>query len=91
MGARRFLPARAFCVKARSWRPCKVVERRAEDDTYTLKWADTHETEVPAPYTLQPTPCNLHPAPYTLHPTPHQQVVNNELSLWGGRCCRGWR
>ena len=71
MGARRFLPARAFCVKARSWRPCKVVERKAEDDTYTLKWADTHETEVPTPYTLHPTLCTLHPTPYTLHPTPY--------------------
>eukprot|EP00960_Hanusia_phi_P037726 753088-Hanusia_phi.AAC.3 len=41
-----FLPARAFHAAAGIWRPCKVIERISENDTYKFRWADTDEIEV---------------------------------------------
>ena len=47
-GAFQFLPARAFSMPEGIWRPCKVLERMAPEDSYKLVWADNHsECELP--------------------------------------------
>lgn len=47
-GGFKFLPARAFCEDKKMWRPCKVMERFRENDTYKCVWADGPEGETEA-------------------------------------------
>ena len=44
-GTFKFLPARAYCIQKRMWRPCKVMSRNHENDTYACVWADTGDSD----------------------------------------------